>query len=96
MSFNPAGTKWSVAGFDSNGALTTAFHPTPWEFHRQSLNAGNYWSGGYQPMPGCDNAFIVETISSGTVADNLEVYFLTPDRFIATKGGALYRFGKKL
>jgi hypothetical protein len=47
-------------------------------------------------MPGCDHAFIVETISSGAVGDNLEVYFLTPDRFIATKGGALYRFGKKV
>ncbi len=96
MSFNPAGTKWSVAAFDNNGAIGQ-FHPVPWEFHAEAMNAGNLWYGGYKPIPGCDNGFASEIImASGGEHDTFEVYFLTADRFIATERGALYRFGKKL
>lgn len=97
MSFNPVGTKWSVAAFDSNGALG-GFHPVPWEFNRQSMNAGNLWVGGYQAIPGNDSAVACEILMAGASDpnDNFEVYFLTPDRFVATKGGALYRFGRRI
>jgi hypothetical protein len=97
MSFNPAGTKWSVAAFDNNGAIS-APHPVPWEFNRQSMNAGNLWVGGYQPIPGNSNAFACEILSAGASdpSDVFEVEFVTNDRFIATKGGMLYRFGKRI
>jgi hypothetical protein len=97
MSFNPAGTKWSVAAFDNNGTLG-GFHPTPWEFNRQSMNAGALWVGGYQAIPGNDSAYNCEIIGAGgsDPADNFEVHFVSADRFVATKGGALYRFGKKI
>jgi hypothetical protein len=97
MSYNPSGTKWSVAAFDDNGALG-GFHPVPWEFHGQSMNAGNLWVGGYQPAPGSDNTYNCEIFSAGaaSVSDAFQVVFVSDHRFVATKGGALYRFGKKL
>ncbi|MDH6144361.1 MULTISPECIES: hypothetical protein [Kitasatospora] len=95
MAFNPAGTNWSVAPFDDSGTLG-AFHPTPWEFHNEAMNAGTLWAGGYAPMPGVDNGYLCEITVSGTVSDSFEVYFLTGDRFIATKSGSLYRFGLKV
>jgi len=95
MSFNPAGTKWSVAAMDNNGHVGDP-HPTPWEFHSPSLNSGTLWSGGYTPIPGTDNAFHCELIANGTVGDAWDVIFVSPDRFVATKAGSLYRFGKKI
>lgn len=97
MSFNPAGTKWSVAALDNNGALG-GFHPTPWEFHGTSMHAGAHWTGGYRPVAGADNSYTCEILSPGAtgVSDAFEVVFVTPDRFVATQRGNLYRFGKKL
>ena len=97
MGFNPAGTKWSVASMDNNGAIGT-FHPTPWEFQNQSINAAALWVGGYSAIQGSDNRFACEIFSAGatTVSDSFEVVFISANRFIATKGGSLYRFGKKI
>jgi hypothetical protein len=97
MSFNPAGTRWSVAAFDNNGALG-GFHPVPWEFHRESMNAGNLWYGGYRVSSDSASTFTAEIFMAGNTApaDQFEVVFVTADRFVATKNGALYRFGKKL
>lgn len=97
MSFNPAGTKWSVAAFDNEGRLGN-FRPTPWELHNQSMQAGTHWTGGYTAIPDRGNAIACETIGAGAagVTDTFEVVFVTPDRFIATQRGAFYRFGKKL
>ncbi len=95
MAFNPAGTQWSVASFDNAGNLGS-FNPTPWEFHAEAMNAGTLWYGGYVPVAGSDNSFSCEIMSNGVVIDTFEVVFVTADRLIATKAGALYRFGKKL
>jgi hypothetical protein len=97
MSFNPAGTKWSVAAMDNNGAIA-GFHPVPWEFHQQSMNAAALWVGGYSAIPGSLDGFSCEILAAGAanVSDSFQVFFLTGDRFIATKGGALYRFGKRI
>jgi hypothetical protein len=97
MSFNPSGTQWSVAAFDNNGALG-GFHPTPWEFHRTAMHAGRFWVGGYAPVAGSDDRYACEILGEGAsaVSDGFEVVFVTADRFIATKDGALYRFGKRL
>jgi hypothetical protein len=96
VAFNPAGTKWSVAALDDNGQVGD-FHPTLWEFHNPSMNAGALWSGGYNPVPGCDDAYHCEILAAGSVvvSDAFDVFFVTPTRFVATKAGALYRFGKK-
>ena len=96
MSFNPANTKWSVAEFDDNGKIGD-FHPTPWEFHNQSMNAGQLWYGGYQFTTGSDNTITCEIGSGNTpVNDTFQVVFVTSTRFVATKHKALYRFGKLL
>ena len=96
MNIRLEGTKWSVGAFDHNGRLSEP-HPVPWEFHGQSMNAGTLWVGGYSPVPGSDNRFTCEILMAGasTVSDSFEVVFLTPDRFIATRQGVLYRFGKR-
>ena len=95
--FNPAGTKWSVGFLDDSGAIS-GFHPVPWEFHAHSMSAGNLWAGGYQPVAGEDRTFDCEVFTAGssTVSDAFQVVFVSDRRFIATKGGALHRFGKKL
>lgn len=97
MSFNPANTKWSVAAMDDNGKVD-GFHPTPWVFNVESMNAALLWAGGYQFTLGNDSKVSCQIIAhnSPTVTDSFEVNFITPDRFIATKGGRLYRFGKKI
>ncbi|CAI7979619.1 MULTISPECIES: hypothetical protein [unclassified Parafrankia] len=97
MPFSPANTKWSVAAFDDNGAIGS-FHPTPWEFHQEAMNAGTLWVGGYTAIPEVSNGIRCENLKAGAgaVSDSFEVFFVTPTRFIATKSGALYRFGKKL
>jgi hypothetical protein len=96
MAFNPAGTRWSVATFDDNGQLGN-FHPTPWEFNNLSLNGGADFAGGYTLKPGDDDAYICEIIAAGSSdpSDSFEVFFVTSNRFIATKSGTLYRFGKR-
>jgi hypothetical protein len=97
MNFNPTNTKWSVAEFDNSGKLGN-FSTTPWEFHQESMNAGSLWVGGYQPSPGSDNKIACEIFMAGSsaVSDAFEVGFVTSDRFVGTKNGALYRFGKKI
>jgi hypothetical protein len=97
MSYNPAGTKWSVAPFDNNGHLG-GFDATPWEFQSQSMNAGTLWVGGYQFVPGSDNSIACQIFKSGSTAptDAFQVIFVTQDRFIVTKTGWIYRFGKKI
>lgn len=67
------------------------------EFHTQVVNAGTLWTGGYSAVPGSDNRIACEKMGpSGAIDDSWEVVFVTPDRFIATQQGALYRFGKRL
>jgi hypothetical protein len=97
MSVNPAGTKWSVAEMDNNGKIGS-FHGTPWEFNQVSMNAGTLWAGGYQTIPGSDISYACEIVMANTSnpSDKFEVHFVTSDRFIATKGGKLYRFGKRI
>lgn len=97
MSFNPANTKWSVAPYDNNGKLGN-FDPTPWAFQKESMNAGTLWVGGYQVVPGSDNTIACEIFMAGSsnISDSFGVVFVTADRFIATKNGAYYRFGKKI
>ena len=95
---NPvAGTQWSVAGYNNDGAMG-AFHPTPWEFHQQAMNAGTAWFGGYSISEGSNNTINCEimTPDSPKLADAFQVCFLGKDRFIAIKDGQLYRFGKKI
>jgi hypothetical protein len=97
MSFNPAGTKWSVAAMDNNGAIA-GFHPVPWQFHQQAMNAAAPWVGGYTPILGSLDGISCEIFAAGatSVSDSFQVFFVTADRFVATKNGALYRFGKKI
>lgn len=97
MGFNPAGTKWSVAAFDDNGALG-GFHPTPWEFGHVAIHADGFWAGGYELVPGSDDRYRCEIVDAGVTAivDAFEVVFVSNRRFVATKNGALYRFGRKL
>lgn len=91
QSFNPVGTSWSVCVMENNGTMHE-FHPVPWTFNSaNSFYAGTLWTGNYSQIPGSDNGFTCNIVS-----DTFEVYFVTPDRFIATKNGQLYRFGKKL
>jgi hypothetical protein len=97
VSFTPAGTRWSVAAMDNNGSVG-GYHGTPWEFQAQSMNAAALWVGSYSPIQGSDIKFACEIKHAGAAAatDTFEVVFVTADRFIATKDGALYRFGKKI
>lgn len=97
MSFNPAGTKWSVSPMDNSGAIA-GFHPVPWQFHQQSMNAAALWVGGYSAIPNSLDGISCEILMAGAsgVSDSFQVFFVTADRFIATKNGALYRFGKKI
>lgn len=97
MAFDPTGTKWSVAGFNNDGTLG-AFHPTPWEFNKESMNATGHWIGGYRRMPDEMRSFSCEilTTTGADPADRFEVHFVSDTRFVATKAGNLYRFGKKL
>ncbi|MBL9005100.1 MAG: hypothetical protein JNJ46_12685 [Myxococcales bacterium] len=90
------GTKWLVAAFDNNGQLG-GFHSVPWEFHAQVVHAGTLWTGGYSAVAGSDNRIACEKMGpSGAIDDAWEVVFVSPDRFVATKQGALYRFGKRV
>ncbi len=91
---NPSNTVWSVAGLDDNGALG-AFSPTPWDFGVGTMAAAGFWTGSYKPISGSNDAFSCQ-IHGATGTDAFEVHFLTLARFIATKNGALYRFGKRL
>jgi hypothetical protein len=97
MAFNPTGTKWSVAPFNQDGTIGS-FHPTPWEFNRQSMNSGSLWAGGYQAVKGADNTYDCEVLAmnASDPTESFQVVFVTADRFVATKNGALYRFGKKI
>ena len=91
QSFNPVGTSWSVRVMDNDGT-THEFHPVPWTFNSaNSFHAGTLWAGGYSQIPGSYNGFACNIIT-----DAFEVYFVTPDRFIAIKNGQLYRLGKKI
>ena len=97
VSFNPAGTRWSVAAMDKNGNVG-GFHPTPWEFQAQSMKAGTLWVGSYKLIQGSNNKYACEIMPPGSnkVSDSFDVEFVTADRFIATKAGAPYRSGKKI
>ena len=97
MKFNPKGTKWSVAAMDNDGKIE-GFHPVHWEFHDESMNAGDLWVGGYREMLESEGSFSCQIQMAGNSApsDSFEVIFLTEQRFIATKNGVLYRFGKKV
>jgi hypothetical protein len=97
MSVNPAGTRWYVAEMDNEGNVG-AFHGTPWEFNQASMNAGALWVGGYRAIPGSDGSYFCEILMAGASSpgDSFEVHFVTPDRFIATKNGRLYRFGVRI
>jgi hypothetical protein len=90
---DPAGSSWSVASYDDDGAIGD-FDPVPWEFHDGGrMNAGNIWEGICKPKIGDDDAI---NCHLQTWPDNFTVVFLTSDRFVATKAGHLYRFGKRL
>lgn len=93
----PVGTKWSVAAFNDAGALG-GFHAVPWEFQEGKMNAGELWLGAHKPLPGCDIGLSCEITHKGHSAptDLFRVYFVTPTRFVATKDGSLYRFGKTI
>ncbi|MCD4483408.1 hypothetical protein LQR31_02840 [Chromobacterium vaccinii] len=88
MSF-PSNTQWSVAPFDNNGTISS-FHPTPWEFGNGTMQAQGLWNGEYQHTPSSSNTIKCH-LNNG---DMFEVIFVTTTRFIATKNGGLYRFGK--
>ena len=97
MKFIPRNTKWSVAPMDNDGKIG-AFHPVPWEFFDELFNAGDLWVGGYREIPESDGSFTCEIQSTGNKAptDAFEVTFITPERFIATRAGKIYRFGIKI
>lgn len=62
------------------------------------MNAGDLWVGGYTITGGDATQLKCQIIASGktSVTDTFEVHFVTPDRFVATKDRALYRFGKRI
>ena len=79
MSFNPAGTKWSVAPMNNSGAIDT-FHPTPWEFNNESMNAEGIWIGGYRPIPNADGAYSCEILTISSANPNDRIASSPPDR----------------
>ncbi|NHQ84183.1 hypothetical protein HA051_21690 [Chromobacterium vaccinii] len=87
----PANTKWSVAPFDDSGTVGS-FHPTPWEFGNGTMKAEGIWTGEYKQITQTSTTIKCHISTN----DDFEVNFLTPTRFIATKNGGLYRFGKLL
>ncbi|PRQ04914.1 sulfatase-like hydrolase/transferase [Enhygromyxa salina] len=92
MSFNPADTRWSVTAMNDSGAIGS-FHPTPWAFADDgTMNASPHWTGKYELIPGSDHSYAC-SISNG---DEFMVHFVSPTRFVSTRNGVLYRFGKKL
>lgn len=97
MEYNPRSTKWSVAPMDDDGKIGD-FHPVHWEFHDELFNASDLWVGGYRKVPDSKGAFTCEIQSANSKAptDAFEIVFITPERFIATRAGRLYRFGKKV
>ena len=97
MKYDPRSTKWSVAAMDDDGKID-GFHPVHWEFYDELLNAGDLWVGGYRKLPDSEGTFTCQIQSSGdkTPTESFEIVFITPERFIATKAGRLYRFGKKI
>ncbi len=86
-------TSWDVAALDNNGAIGS-YHPTPWVFKNDGqMSAEGYWKGTWY-RNACDKIHASITHNSGK-EDVFEVIFATSQRFIATKNGNLYRFGKK-
>lgn len=95
MSFDPTNTVWSVAAMDNHGSLTSVFNPTPWDFGAGTMAAVGHWTGTYQAIPGDSDAIACKT-NGVDGSDAFEVKFVTPRAFIATKNGAVYRFGFRL
>jgi hypothetical protein len=99
MSFNPAGTRWSVYSF-SGDSMTGEPDSHPWEFNQDStMSLGARRHGKYEPISGTDDAYLCEvtTVGSGVPQrDRFVVNFVTPSLFVATKEGSLYRIGKRI
>jgi WD40 repeat protein len=97
MAFDPTNTAWSVAAMDNNGNLTSPFHPTPWFFlSGGAMTSVKFWSGIYTAVSGDTDKFSCKTKAVNGSTDSFEVTFFTPNNFIASKNGSVYRFGVKL
>jgi len=88
-------TAWDAAAFDNNGKVAS-FHPVPWVFQNDgTASAEGHWTATWKHTPNkCGTIDVVLTTTNGAT-DIFEVVFVTPTRLIGTKGGNLYRFGKK-
>lgn len=89
---DPVNTKWSVAFMDNEGSIG-AFHGTPWEFYSPGLTrAPGHWTGTYEAITDSDGSYHC----TNSLGDEFEVHVVAAERFIATKNGELYCFGKRI
>jgi hypothetical protein len=100
MPFNPTNTRWVVFELDNSLIVTPPPIQNPWEFDSHTMKAfSGQWTGTWNPIPGKDavRCHIKGTnpVDGTKIDDAFEVNFVTDTRFIATKNGLLYRFGKK-
>ena len=97
MSINPSfvnNTRWRVAAFEDDGTRIGKFNSVEWLFRRtREVEATGHWHGEWIDI-GINKAMV--SIGGDNWIDDFEVCFLNPRRFIALKGGDLYRIGRRV
>jgi hypothetical protein len=87
---------WSVAQFEHD--QLGDFFPVPWTFQKDgTVEATNQWKGKWvQAGVNEEKRITINLKTTTNQVDKFAVHFLTLNRFIATKSGKVYRYGKKL
>src|SRR5262245_38247484 len=97
MSVNPSlvhNSRWSVAAFEDDDTKIGNFYSVEWWFRRtREVEATGQWYGEWIDI-GINKARL--SIKGDNWTDDFEVCFLNPRRFIALKGGDLYRIGRRI
>jgi hypothetical protein len=85
---------YDVAGLE--GDKLGPFNPVPWTFRQNNtVQAAGHWNGQWLDLNNPGVPVIRAEIEGTDFTDGFDVYFLGPTRFIAVKGGMLYRLGKR-
>lgn len=93
--FDPSGTRWSVAGFETG--YVREYHSVPWEFHSNYyMNAGDIWTGNWSFIPDYPDRIHTYIMHRDGSTDECDVIFVSPNWFVAVKDDELYRLGKRI
>jgi hypothetical protein len=89
-------TSFEVGALADATMAASAANAVPWVFQKDgTVSAKGVWKGVWASWPGSEKLVVTIMMTEGGATDTFEVTFLTPKWFVATKGGALYRQGKK-